>query len=146
MLINTKYFGEVEVEESKIIEFEKGIIGMPEYKRFILIDEKDDKGNRANMMSFLQSVDDYTVAFPVINPLEVYDEYNPIINHSEIKNLGDVTEDNIAMFTSVNVGQDATQITTNLKAPFVINTDLYKGVQVIVENDYLVKYVVYSKN
>lgn len=145
MLINTKYFGEVEIEESKIIEFEKGIIGMPEYKRFILIDEKDEKGEKINMMSFLQSVDEFSIAFPVINPLEIYSEYNPVIDYSEIKFIGELTENNVAMFTSLNVGNEAKEITTNLKAPFVINTDTYRGVQVIADNsDYLVKYIVYS--
>ena len=35
MVIQTTRFGEIEVDEKKIIEFEKGIPGIEELKRFI---------------------------------------------------------------------------------------------------------------
>ena len=37
MQINTKRFGEIEVNEEKIITFENGIIGFPQLQHFMLI-------------------------------------------------------------------------------------------------------------
>ena len=37
MKINTKFFGEVEIADDKIITFDKGIIGFPELKHFTMI-------------------------------------------------------------------------------------------------------------
>ena len=36
MLIDTKYFGEINVEDSKIIHFENGLFGFEEYKDFTM--------------------------------------------------------------------------------------------------------------
>ena len=37
MKLNTRIFGEVEIEDSKIISFPNGIIGFPDLKRFTLM-------------------------------------------------------------------------------------------------------------
>ena len=43
MQLNTRLFGEIEIEEEKIIFFENGIIGFPDCTRFTLIfDLKED--------------------------------------------------------------------------------------------------------
>ena len=46
MKINTRIFGEIEVEEDKIIHFVNGIVGFPELKEFALVfdEEKGDRG------------------------------------------------------------------------------------------------------
>ena len=37
MKIDTKYFGEIEIDNDKIIHFENGIMGFEEYKDFTLL-------------------------------------------------------------------------------------------------------------
>ena len=37
MKIDTKYFGEIEIDDGKIIHFENGIMGFEEYKDFTLL-------------------------------------------------------------------------------------------------------------
>ena len=36
MLVKTKCFGEVDISEEKIIEFEDGILGFEEYKKYTI--------------------------------------------------------------------------------------------------------------
>ena len=44
MKIDTRYFGEVEIGEEKILHFEQGLFGFEEYKDFtILYDNEEDK-------------------------------------------------------------------------------------------------------
>ena len=66
MLVKTKFFGEVDLPEEKIITFERGLIGLADYKKFtILYDcEKEDSN-----ISWLQSVEIAIsfVVLPVIN-------------------------------------------------------------------------------
>ena len=52
MKLNTKLFGKIEIDETRIIHFEDGIIGFPDMKRFLLIhDEESDN----HFISWLQS-------------------------------------------------------------------------------------------
>ena len=39
--INTNYFGELEVDENEILEFEKGMLGFEELKKFVIIKDSE---------------------------------------------------------------------------------------------------------
>ena len=67
MKINTKKFGEIEIEEEKIIVFENGIIGFPDLKHFALIHDAEEGTNAG--IRFLQSVEEPGFAMPVMDPL-----------------------------------------------------------------------------
>ncbi len=143
MLIKTKCFGEVDITEEKVITFDEGLLGFEEYKRFTLLYNNED-GKKANV-SWLQSMDEEKLAFPVITPFIVKGDYQPIINETLLQGLGDLDEDNTLVFLTMSVPKDLTKMTANLKAPLVINSDMRKGVQAIVENqDYLVKFPIYD--
>jgi flagellar assembly factor FliW len=59
--------------------------------------------------------------------------------------LGDMHEGNTYVLVTVTVPhKKAEDFSVNLKAPVVINMDTLKGVQLIVEDDYPVKYKVYE--
>ena len=46
MLVKTKFFGEVDLPEEKIITFERGLIGLADYKKFtILYDCEKENSN-----------------------------------------------------------------------------------------------------
>ena len=138
----TRLFGEIEIDESKIITFEEGIIGFPDMKKFTLIfdEEKEDKPS----ISWLQSMDEPEVAFPVMDPLLVCEEYNPSVEDELLKNLGTIKEDNFYVLVTVTVPQDIKNLAVNLKAPIVINTDTRKASQIIVEDDLPVRYRIYE--
>jgi flagellar assembly factor FliW len=48
MLLETRYFGELEIDESKIISFDEGLPGFEEVRRFVMIDN-EDKGLSVQM-------------------------------------------------------------------------------------------------
>lgn len=138
----TRLFGEIEIDESKIITFEDGIIGFPDMKKFTLIfdEEKEDRPS----ISWLQSMDEPEIAFPVMDPLFVCEVYNPSVEDELLKNLGTIKEDNLYVLVTVTVPQDIKELAVNLKAPIVINTDTRKASQIIVEDDLPVRYRIYE--
>lgn len=143
MKIQTKYFGEIDLTEEKIITLDKGLIGFDEFKQYtILYDcEKEDGTN----ISWFQSVDEPTLALPVINPLIVKEDYNPVVEDELLDALGDINEENLVILITMTVPEDIKEMTVNLKAPIIINADTRKGAQIIVENqDYEVKYKIYE--
>lgn len=61
MKIDTRYFGEVEIGEDKIIHFEKGIPGFDEYKDYTVL--YDVEGEEEPFFSWLQCITEKTLAF-----------------------------------------------------------------------------------
>lgn len=143
MRASTRIFGEIEIEDDKIIRFENGIIGFPDMKNFTLIFDREAEG-KANI-SWLQSMDEPDVAFPVMDPLMVCPDYNPSVEDELLKSLGDTAEDNLYVLTTVTVPKDIEEIAVNLKAPIVINTDTMRASQIIVDDDLPVKYKIYDQ-
>ena len=143
MKVNTRIFGEIEIEEDKVISFEQGLIGFPELKQFTLIYDSEAENKAA--LSWLQSLDEPELAFPVLDPLAVYPDYNPNVEDDLLKPLGDFAEDNLFVLVTVTVPSNIEEIAVNLRAPIVVNTDSRKASQLIVENDLPVKYKIYDK-
>ncbi len=142
MKANTRFFGEIEIEDDKIIKFEKGIIGFPDMKNFTLIFDQESEDH--NSISWLQSMDDADVAFPVLDPLIVCPDYNPQVEDELLKPLGELREENLFVLVMVTVPTDIRQMTVNLKAPIIINTDTKKASQLIIDNNVPVKYNIYE--
>lgn len=138
----TRLFGEIEIDESKIITFEDGIIGFPDMKKFTLIFDEEKEGRPS--ISWLQSTDEPEIAFPVMDPLFVCETYNPSVEEELLKNLGTIKEDNLYVLVTVTVPQNIKELAVNLKAPIVINTDTRKASQIIVEDDLPVRYRIYE--
>ena len=138
----TRLFGEIEIDESKIITFEDGIIGFPDMKKFTLIFDEEKEGRPS--ISWLQSMDEPEIAFPVMDPLFVCEAYNPSVEDELLKNLGTIKEDNLYVLVTVTVPKDIKELAVNLKAPIVINTDTRKASQIIVEDDLPVRYRIYE--
>jgi len=143
MLIKTRYFGEIDVDDAKILTFDEGLIGFENLKKFTLIYNNETEAS--SNVTWLQSLDEPLVAFPVINPFYIMTDYNPIVEDEVLIPLGELKEDSTAIFLTLTVPSDITKMTTNLKAPIIINADTKKGCQVIAENpDYVVKYNIYE--
>lgn len=142
MHIETKYFGAIEIHENEIINFEEGIFGFDEYKKYIIIFENESK---ETALCWLQAIEEKELSLPMINPYLVIPEYSPDIPDLSINKLGDMDIENLSVFTIVVVPNDVKNMTTNLMAPIVINHKTKQGIQVIIEdNRYQIKHNLYD--
>ena len=143
MRVQTKFFGEVELDDNKVIEFPNGIIGFEDFKKFAIIYDIED--DRDTKISWLQSLEEPTLALPVVDPLAVTTEYAPMIEDELLKPLGNPADEDLLYLLVMTVPSDMTKVTANMKAPVIISTEERKGVQLIVDNaDYPVKFNVYE--
>lgn len=142
MNIYTRIFGEVEVDAAKIITFPSGIIGFPDLKQFLLIhDEERQDGN----ISWLQSIDEPAFALPVIDPLRIMEDYNPVVEDELLEGLGELNQSEMLVLVTITVPGDITKMTVNLKAPIVINASNLRAGQLIVDDEkYAVRYPIYD--
>ena len=144
MLVKTKHFGEINLEEDKMITFDEGILGFGDCKRYAIVYD-NESGVRPDI-TWLQSIEEPALAIPVISPFLIRPDYNPTVEDALLSTLGKITEENLVVLVSVTVPSDISRISANLRAPFVINADAKKGCQVIVDDaDYEIKYYFYEK-
>ncbi len=142
MKITTKVFGEITIEDDRIIHFPSGIIGFPELTDFALIHD-EEKG--AGAIHWLQSIQEPDFAMPVMDPLIVCPDYNPEVDDELLKPIGELVPDEILVMVTVTIPSDLTRMTVNLRGPVIINALEKKACQVIVEGDaYPVKYPIYD--
>ena len=142
MQIMTKIFGEIMIDDDKIIQFPNGIIGFPDLTDFTLVHD-EDKGTES--IHWLQSIQEPAFAMPVMDPLIVCPDYNPEVDDELLDVLGKIVPEELLVLVTVTVPKDLTKMSVNLKGPIVINAAEKKALQVIVEGDeYQVKFPIYD--
>lgn len=142
MKVITKVFGEITLDDEKIITFPQGIVGFPDLTEFALIHDTE-KGS--DSIHWLQSLQETAFAMPVLDPLIVCPDYNPEVDDELLKQIGDLTSEDMLVLVTVTVPKDLTKMSVNLKGPIIINAAERKAVQVIVDgDDYQVKFPIYD--
>lgn len=131
MLLNTKHFGEIEIDESKIITFKEGIPGFENLKRYIVL----YNGVETSPFRWLQCVDDGQLAFAVINPFMILGNYDIEIPEETVESLNIESITDVMVLAIVVVPEDPNKMTMNLKAPVIINTKNNSGMQVVLDTD-----------
>lgn len=131
MLLKTKHFGDIEIDENRIVTFDDGIPGFDELKRFVVL----YNGDEASPFRWLQSVDDGKIAFVVVNPFAVVIDYDIEIPEEVTDNLDIKSLDDVMVLSIAVVPEDINKMTINLKAPVIINTKNNRGIQVILDTD-----------
>ena len=143
MIVNTKVFGEVDVDESKIIHFTNGIIGFSDLKDFTLI-HNEEEGNQAGIR-WMQSLQEPAFAMPVIDPLSIVPTYDPEVNDELLISLGEIDPAEMLVLVTITAPSDIKKLSVNLRAPIIINYTNRKACQIIVEGDkYDVKFPIYE--
>ena len=143
MKITTRVFGEIEIDDSKIIRFPAGIIGFPEMTDFALVFD-EEKGNKSPI-KWLQSLQEINFALPVMDPLLVAKDYNPEVEDDHLIPLGKMNPEDTLVLVTVTVPKDLEKMSVNLQAPIIINAETKKAIQMIVNTEkYPVKYYIYD--
>ncbi|KAB8139479.1 flagellar assembly protein FliW [Gracilibacillus oryzae] len=116
MRIETKYFGEVEVNEAEIITFPQGIPGFQEEKEFIL--QSFEEGG---LFQILQSTANIDPAFVVVDPFLFVQDYEFKLDDATMKQLQIKQKEDVRVLAIVTVKEPLTKSTANLQAPVVMN-------------------------
>ena len=130
MKIDTRQFGQVEIDEEKIINVPAGIPGFLDKKRYVILQKEE------TIPFFLfQCVDDPNLSFVVLDPIMILPEYS--IEKKDIQRSvsWDFEKDEISCFVIVTIPSgNPEKMTANFLAPLVINNKRREGLQLILEN------------
>ncbi|MBO8173152.1 MAG: flagellar assembly protein FliW [Bacillaceae bacterium] len=142
MKVKTKFLDEIEVDEKDILRFEKRLPGFPEEDRFVMVPIQE-----GSPFYLLQSVKTTPVAFVVLNPYLFYTDYEFKLPGSVQKELQINESSRIEVWTMVVLKDELKKSTVNLKAPIIINRDVGKGQQIILEKEqYETRHLLFAGN
>jgi len=128
--IKTTRFGEVEVDESKVIHFTDGLPGFHEKRDFIILEHKP-----GSPFQWLQSIDTPDLAFVMINPFLMKSDYLQDLSQEEEALLKNENDDESIVFTLVTIPRgQAEKATVNLMGPIVVGSKTRNAKQVILAN------------
>ena len=135
MLINTKYHGDIEYKKEDVINFKNGLPGFEHLCEFILFKVKDNE-----VFSILHSIKDEEIGIVVIDPFSFFNDYEFTLQDKTIKDLKIEDIKDVLILNTVTLNNNINNITTNLKAPIIINIKERIGEQIILNSDkYLIK-------
>jgi flagellar assembly factor FliW len=142
--IETSRFGTIAVEEEQIFRLPEGIIGFPEWTRYVLLNHGE-----GSPFLWFQSVENQGLAFVLMDPLDLMADYDIDLSPEDSLLLQiDQPAAEIKALVVVNISkQPPPEITVNLLAPVVINSEKRIAKQVILyQTDYSVRHPVPTKN
>lgn len=137
MELNTKYFGQISYDPEDVLEFPNGLFGFADETRFLLLPFEGSHGN----MLCLQSVAAPSPAFILMNPFSLKPDYAPLLSQEELSLMGVTQSHELCYYVMCVAREPVGESTVNLRCPVVINPDLRKGVQVILDTrDYQMRH------
>lgn len=129
MQVKTKYFGEISADEEDVIHFNDGLYGFEDEHSYLLIPFDHSGGS----LLCLQSLMTETLAFMVVNPFFIYQDYRPVISEENLKYMGVGRSEDLSYYTLCVVKTPLGESTINLKCPIVINDTTRKAAQIILD-------------
>jgi len=127
--VSTVKFGEIEVDEEKIVHFENGIPAFEEEHEFIIIPYEEE-----SPYYFMQSLKTPELVFIMTVPFMFFPEYAIEIDDATVEELSIKNQDDVTLYSLVTVPNGSVRyMTTNLLAPIVLNTENMKAKQLVLD-------------
>jgi flagellar assembly factor FliW len=126
-------FGDIAVDTSKTILFQRGLLGMPDKTNFVLANFPSDK---MEQFKLLQSLDDTSLSFITL-PLDIQ---NPIIAADDLRGAAhemQIAETQLAvvLVVSVHRSPDQVRLSVNARAPLLLDASRRTGVQYVIPRE-----------
>lgn len=134
MKIETRDFGIIDVNEGNVITFKQPMYGFDEYRKFALLHNEEF----GDQFLWLQSLEEKGLCFILIDPCAAVPDYVPEIDEATEKLIG--SAEDCACWVTIAIPDDFRKSTINLKSPVIINLKTQSAVQIILEQDFPVRY------
>ena len=125
MLVQTTRFGDVEIDDARVIQFPAGLLGFSSYRRFALL-QPDEQG----VFFWLQSLDAPDLAFVVTDPALWVTDYQAQIRREQMDELAMAELADAQVLVIVNKRDGA--LTANLQGPLVVNARNCTAMQLVL--------------
>ncbi len=128
MQVKTKTMGTIEVSPERMIKMPVGLFGFEEYTDYILINSEYEP------LIWLQSLQDQNLAFLLIDPFLIGDDYEIDVDDKTLAKIGITQPSDVVVFSIVTVPNDGGPVTANLQGPLIINKKNKEALQVVLSD------------
>jgi flagellar assembly factor FliW len=128
MKVQTKAYGEIEIEDRQRISFPRGLFGFEELREFVLLDATQQP------FYWLQSIERVEVAFVLMDPKFFRPDYAPDVDAAELEEIGISTDEDMLVFSIVTIPPAGGRMTANLQGPLILNRRTHVARQSISSN------------
>lgn len=129
MIIQTKYHGEIEIDEANIIHFEQGIPSFIDEKQFYILPLSE-----VTPLLIMQSIQTAGLAFVIISPFDFFTEYSAKLSDQTIEQLKIEKEEDVALYSILTIQEPFEKTTANLQGPIVVNTKEKLAKQIVIND------------
>jgi len=133
-------FGTLEVPDASILTFPSGILGFPEWTRYVMLDHDTDAP-----FKWLHCAEEASLAFVIIDPALFNPHYQVIISpEARVEVEGNETDElSLAVILTIP-SNDPTAMTANLRGPLLMNPRTRLCKQLVFSEDYPTRYPVFA--
>ncbi len=141
VLVSTSRFGKIEINDNDIINFNDGILGFENENKFCIVDPNDQ-----TLIIWLQSITTPELAFPMIEPQIFKADYQANLLPADLSSVQLETQTQAYIYNILTIPADISEMSANLKAPIVINSQNNLGKQIVLQDNKLeVKFSMYKE-
>ena len=141
--VNTSRFGEIEVDESKIVHFKDGIPAFDDEHEFIILPYEEE-----SPYYFMQSLKSPDLAFLLTIPFLFFNDYSFELDDDTVKELDIKDPEKVFYYSMVTIPNGSIRyMTANLVAPIVLNSENMQAKQVVLEkSNYTTKHRLFPES
>jgi len=136
MKIQTSRFGILDVSDDPLLSFPSGLVGFPDFRRFVVLEAAADSDYQ-----WLQSCDDPSLAVVIVDVHLLQPDFRIDVPGEGLAELDMIQSDPILIMAVVTIPSGRPdQATANLRAPLVVNLRTRKGKQMILHESIPLRY------
>ncbi|GMV50153.1 flagellar assembly protein FliW [Nitrospirales bacterium NOB] len=140
MKCQSSRFGAFEVKDDVLLVFPSGILGFPEWTRYVLLDHDTDAP-----FKWLQCVEAPELAFVVLDPAFFKPDYEIHIPTEALIEIQRQGEDELSVVTILTIpSHDPQSVTANLRGPLVMNHRTRLCKQLVLSEDLPTRYPLFA--
>jgi len=141
--IHTLRFGDIEVEEEKIVHFKDGIPAFEDEHEFVIVPYDED-----SPYYFMQSLKSPELAFLITTPFIFFPDYFMEIDDESLKELDIKEQEDVMLYSLITIPNGSVRyMTANLLAPVVLNQKNMQAKQIVMEKTrYTTKHRLFPDN
>lgn len=127
--VMTSRFGELDIEEKRVVHFKNGIPAFEDEHEFIILPYDEE-----SPYYFMQSLKTPDLAFLMTVPFLFFPDYTFEVDDDTISELDIKGDDKVSYYSLVTIPNYSIRyMTTNLLAPIILNTKNMQAKQLILD-------------
>ena len=140
MKFKSTRFGTFEVKDNALLTFPSGILGFPEWTRYVLLDHDTDAP-----FKWLQCVEEAQLAFVVLDPIFFKTDYQIDIPPDASIEIQKQDNDELSVVTILTIrSDDPSAVTANLRGPLIMNHRTRLCKQLVLTEDLPTRYPLFA--